>query len=64
MVVRGIEQAAKGKDSLQVQQEDDVNSIFHMPTRSAAIPSASSTVQLGLYQKYLRATEVLARDTT
>jgi hypothetical protein len=62
MVVRGIEQAAKGQDVFKSAKKTTLNSIFRMPEEIRRDPEREFAVQLGLYQKYLRATEVLARD--
>lgn len=62
MVVRGIEQAAKGQDVFKSNKKTTLNSIFRMPEEIRRDPERAFNVQLGLYQKYLRATEALARD--
>jgi hypothetical protein len=62
LVVRGIEQAAKGQDVFRSTKKTTLNSIFHMPDEIRKDPEREFAVQLGLYQKYLRATEALARD--
>jgi hypothetical protein len=62
MVVRGIEQAAKGQDIFKSTKKTTLNSIFRMPEDIRRDTERAFNVQLGLYQKYLRATEVLARD--
>ena len=62
MVVRGIEQAAKGQDIFKSTKKTTLNSIFRMPEDIRRDTERAFGVQLGLYQKYLRATEALARD--
>ena len=62
MVVRGIEQAAKGKDIFKSSKKTTLNSIFHMPNDIRTNIPKAFEVQLGLFQKYWRATEAVARD--
>ena len=62
MVVRGIEEAAKGQDVFKSSKKTTLNSIFALPDDIRRDAERVFAVQLGLYQKYLRATEVLARD--
>jgi hypothetical protein len=62
LVIHGIEAAAKGKDSFKSSKKTTLNSIFKMPEDIRRDPEREFTVQIELYQKYLRATEVLARD--
>lgn len=62
LAVRGIEAAAKGQDSFKSNKKTTLNSIFRMPEDIRRDAERAFTVQLELYQKYLRATEALARD--
>ncbi|MCA0250562.1 MAG: hypothetical protein LCH93_28440 [Proteobacteria bacterium] len=62
MVVRGIEQAAKGKDIFKSSKKTTLNSIFHMPNDIRTNIPKAFEVQLGLFQKYWRATDAVARD--
>jgi hypothetical protein len=62
LVIRGIEAAAKGQDSFKSNKKTTLNSIFQMPEDIRRDAEREFTVQLALYQKYLRATEALARD--
>jgi hypothetical protein len=64
MVVRGIEQAAKGKDIFKSSKKTTLNSIFHMPDNIRTDPPKAFAVQLELFQKYWRATEAVARDNS
>ncbi len=60
--VRAIEAAAKGQDSFKSNKKTTLNGIFQMPEDIRRDADREFDVQLGLYQKYLRATEALARD--
>jgi hypothetical protein len=62
MVVRGIEQAAKGQDIFKSTKKTTLGSIFRMPEDIRRDTERAFDVQLALYQKYLRATEAVARD--
>jgi hypothetical protein len=62
LVIRGIEAAAKGQDSFKSNKKTTLNSIFRMPEEIRRDAEREFTVQIELYQKYLRATEALARD--
>jgi hypothetical protein len=62
LVVHGIEQVAKGQDVFRSNKKTTLNSIFHMPDEIRKDPEREFAVQLALYQKYLRATEAIARD--
>lgn len=64
MIVRGIEQVAKGKDIFKSSKKTTLNSIFHMPDDIRADIPKAFEVQLGLFQKYWRATEAVARDNS
>jgi hypothetical protein len=62
MVIRGIEAAAKGKDSFKSNKKTTLNSMFAMPEDIRRDHELAFAVQLGLYQKYVRGIEALARD--
>ena len=62
MVIRGIEAAAKGKDSFKSNKKTTLNGIFKMPEDIRRDPDRAFAVQLGLYQKYARGIEAVARD--
>ena len=62
MVIRGIEAAAKGKDSFKSNKKTTLNSIFAMPEEIRRDHERAFAVQLGLYQKYVRGIEAVARD--
>jgi hypothetical protein len=62
MVVRGIEQAARARDIVTSSKKTTLGSIFRMPEDILRDPERGLEVQLGLYRKYLRATEALARE--
>jgi len=62
MVVRGIEQAAKGKDIFKSAKKTTLNSMFHMPENIRSNHKLAFDTQLGLYQKYIKATVAVAKD--
>ncbi len=62
MIIRGIEQVAKGQDVFNSSKKTTLKSIFNMPVELRKDPEVEFNIQLGLYQKYLRATEVVAHD--
>ena len=62
MVVRGIEQAAKGKDIFKSAKKTTLNSMFRMPEDIRRNHELAFNVQLGLYQKYVRAADAVAKD--
>lgn len=62
LVIHGIEAAAKGKDSFKSNKKTTLNGIFKMPEDIRRDAEREFAVQISLYQKYLRATEALARD--
>jgi hypothetical protein len=62
MIVRGIEQAAKGKDIFKSDKKTTLNSMFRMPEEIRRNHELAFKVQLGLYQKYVRAADAVARD--
>ena len=62
MIIRGIEQVAKGQDVFKSTKKTTLNSIFNMPMELRKDTELAFNIQLGLYQKYLRATEAVAHD--
>ena len=56
MIIRGIEQVAKGQDVFKSTKKTTLKSIFDMPVELRKDPEVEFDIQLGLYQKYLRAT--------
>lgn len=62
MIVRGIEQAAKGKDIFKSAKKTTLNSMFLMPEEIRRNHELAFNVQLGLYQKYVRAADAVAKD--
>jgi hypothetical protein len=62
MIIRGIEAVAKGKDSFTSSKRTTIPSLFALPKDIQDNPERLFDVQLGLYQKYLREAEAVARD--
>jgi hypothetical protein len=62
MIIRGIEQVAKGQDVFKSTKKTTLNSIFNMPMELRKDTELAFNIQLGLYQKYLRATEAVAHE--
>ncbi len=62
MVIRGIEAAAKGQDSFKSNKKTTLNGMFTMPEDIRRDHERAFAVQLGLYQKYVRGMEAVARD--
>jgi len=62
VMVRAIEAAAKGQDVFKSTKKTTLNSIFDMPLDLRRHVDEAFNIQLGLYQKYLRATEAVAHD--
>ena len=62
MIIRGIEAVAKGKDSFESSKRTTIPSLFFLPPGVPDDPERMFTIQLGLYQKYLRMTEAVAND--
>jgi hypothetical protein len=62
LVIRGIEAAAKGKDSFKSSKRTTIPGMFALPPDVRGNADRVFAVQLGLYQKYLRAEEVVAHD--
>ena len=61
LIVRGIEAVAKGQDSFKSNKRTTINGMFALPESVWKDPNTLFNFQLGLYQKYLRATEAVAR---
>jgi hypothetical protein len=62
LVIRGIEAVAKGHDILKSDKRTTLNSIFAMPEDVRRDYDRAFALQLGLYQKYTRGIEAIARD--
>ncbi|MFI5000116.1 MAG: hypothetical protein ACHQK9_09580 [Reyranellales bacterium] len=62
MVVRGIEAVAKSKDVFKSNKRTTLTGLFAMPEDIRKDPDLEFAVQLGLYQKYARGIEALAKD--
>ena len=62
LLIRGIEAAAKGKDSFKSNKRTTIPSLFALPKDVQDNPQRLFDVQLDLYQKYFRATEAVAHD--
>ena len=62
MIIRGIEAVAKSKDIFVSSKKTTLNSIFALPEDVVRDPKRAFQVQLGLYQKYARAIEAIAKD--
>jgi hypothetical protein len=59
-MIRGIEAAAKGRDGFKSSKQTTVLGLFNLPKDILDNPERHFDVQLGLYQKYFRATEAVA----
>ena len=62
MIVRGIEAFAKSKDVFSSTKRTTLASLFALPPEIVANYDEAFAVQLGLYQKYVRSIEAIARD--
>jgi hypothetical protein len=62
MIIRGIESVAKGQDVFKSNKKTTIPSLFALPADIYDSPERLFTVQLGLYQKYFRMEEAVARD--
>lgn len=62
LVIRTIELAAKGQGSFKSNKRTTIPSLFALPKDIQDNPDRLFSVQLGLYQKYFRATEAIAQD--
>lgn len=62
MIIRGIEAVAKSKDQTFAKKKTTLTSLFAFPPGYAKDPEKLFQVQLGLYQKYERGIEAIARD--
>ncbi len=62
MIVRGIESLAKGRGALKSNKRTTIDSIFALPGDVKGDGEKIFALQVGLYQKYQRAIEAVARD--
>jgi hypothetical protein len=62
LIVRGIEGMAKSKDSFKSKKRTTIPGMFALPKDIVGNGDRVFALQLSLYQKYLRAEEVVARD--
>ena len=62
MVVRGIEAAAKGKDSFKSSKKTTLPGLFAMPPELRKDRDTFFNTQIGLYQHYVRGIEGIARE--
>lgn len=62
VLIRAIETAAKHRDGVRSGKQTTVLGLFDLPADIQANPERHFAVQLGLYQKYFRATAAVARD--
>lgn len=62
LVIRGIEAAAKGRDSFKSNKRTTIPGLFALPKDIQEDPERLFDVQLGLYRKYFRAAEAVAKD--
>jgi hypothetical protein len=62
MLVRGIEALAKSRDTAGSGKRTTLNGLFTLPADIANDPEKLFQTQLGLYQKYERAIEAVAKD--
>jgi hypothetical protein len=62
LVIRGIEAVAKGHDSFKSNKRTTLTNMFALPADVKGNADRVFDTQLGLYQKYARAEEAVARD--
>ena len=62
LIIRGIEATAKGQDSFKSTKKTSIRGMFALPQEIRADANRLFDVQLGLYQKYMRAEQVVATD--
>jgi hypothetical protein len=62
MIIRGIESVAKSKDIFKSSKKTTLSSLFAMPPEISKDYDRMFAVQLGLYQKYTRAIEAIAKE--
>ncbi|MFO1079919.1 MAG: hypothetical protein U1E23_04740 [Reyranellaceae bacterium] len=62
MVIRGIERVAKSKDRFGSSNRTTLTGFFALPKELYDNPDTLFALQLGLYQKYARGIEAIARD--
>ncbi len=64
LIIRGIEAAAKGKDSFKSKKRTTIPNMFALPEDIRGNGDRVFALQLSLYQKYARAEEVVAHDNS
>jgi hypothetical protein len=62
MIVRGIETVACGKDMVRSTKKTTLTNLFGMPEKIWKNDELFFATQIGLYQKYVRTIEAIARD--
>ena len=62
MIIRGIEAVAKSKDVFKSTKKTTLAGLFAMPEEIRKDHDLAFAVQLGLYQKYTRAIDAIAKD--
>ena len=62
LIIRGIEAVAKGQDSFKSNKRTTIPNMFALPEDVRDNADRVFAVQLGLYQKYAKAEEVVAHD--
>lgn len=62
MIIRSIEHVAKGQDIFKSSKRTSIEGLFALPPDIPHDGERLFAIQLGLYQKYLRMTEAVARD--
>ena len=62
LIIRGIEATAKGQDTFKSTKKTSIRGMFALPDEIRSDPNRLFDVQLGLYQKYMRAEQVVAAD--
>ena len=62
LVIRGIEAVAKSKDTFKSNKRTTLTGFFALPPDIQRDPERLFALQLGLYQKYTRGIDVIARD--
>ena len=62
LIIRGIEASAKGQDTFKSSKKTSIRGMFALPQEVREDPNRLFDVQLALYQKYMRAEQVVAAD--
>jgi hypothetical protein len=62
MIIRGIESVAKSKDVFKSNKKTTLASLFALPPEIVKDHDRDFAFQLGLYQKYTRAIEAIAKE--